>query len=373
MAVPSGQLDYVPHKHFLKRRNETQLMFDPIPIPYEPVSGLDIAALSPAGDLRRFSSLAPNHRTELPDLQQGAWVIFNDSPFILRLEAHSTNHSSHIRTLSPSEFWSVNWPGNRYKLTATLLVSAQVFRLPLIDSDAYLQRARTLNLTKWEYLFYQYMIAARTSGKRNPEEGFQTPDFTIDLPGGVVPVELKEFSRNEQERKAARLLSSQAYSTGATVEIGQRLAKAANSARSQLRSYLERHGDGPAILAVIDPCRLRHADPDHIGAVLEGHMTLRIAKRDRSVVGASREENRRRAPYDRNEILSAIAVLDFWPREGSASLTRTQVKHEEIFVNLLVYHNAHAKHPLPPSAIAQFGFPQLSFGSTVHSAVRAFA
>ncbi|MDE0530017.1 MAG: hypothetical protein OXI01_01010 [Albidovulum sp.] len=348
-------------------------MFDPTPIPYEPVSGLDITAVSLAGDLRRFRSLAPNHSTELLNLQQGDWVIHNDSPFILCLVARFANYSSNIRTLRPSEFWSFNWPGNHYKLTATLLTSAQVFNLWHINTDTYLQRALTLNLTKWEYLFYQYMIAARTSCRRITEGKSQTPDFTIVVSDGVVPVELKEFSRNEQERNEARLLSSQGNNKGATVEIGQRLAKAANSARSQLRSYLEQHGDGPAILAVIDPCRLRHADPDHIGAVLEGHMTLRIAKRDRSLVDAFRKENRRRAPYDRNEILSAIAVLCFWPKEGSASLTGIQAKHEEIVVNLLVYHNAHAKHPVPPSAIARFGFPQFSFGSPLHAAVQAFA
>lgn len=349
-------------------------MFDPIPIPYEPVSGLDIAAVSPAGDVRRFTSLAPNHRIELLDLQQGAWVVYNDSPFILRLDARSTNHSSHIRTLCPSEFWSFNWSGDHYKLIATLLISAQIFNLPSIDTDTYLQRACTLNLTKWEYLFYQYMIAARTSCRRIPEGESKTPDFTIILPGSVVvPVELKKFSRNKQESNEARLLSSQRYSVGAPVEIGHRLAKAANSARSQLKSYLDRHSDGPAILAVIDPCRLRFADPDHIGAVLEGHMTLRIAKRDRSLVGAFRDENRRRAPHARNRILSAIAVLDFWSKEGSASVSGTEAEHEEIVANLLVYHNAHAKHAVSAADIARFGFPQFSFARTDHSAVRAFA
>ena len=347
-------------------------MFGPTPIPYEPISGLDIAAVSPAGDLRRFRSLVPNHGTELLDLQQGTWRIYNDSPFILRLEARSANHLSSITSLRPSESWRFNWPSNDYTLTATLLVSAQVFPLPPIDSDTYLQRARALNLTKWEYLFCQYMIAAGTGCRRIPEGKSRTPDFTIILPDGIVPVEFKEFARNEQEQDEARLLSSQGYGEGATVEIGHRLAKTANSARPQLRSYLERHGDGPAILAVIDPCRLRHADPDHIGAVLEGHMTLQIAKRDGSLVGAFREENRHRAPYERNDILSAIAVLCYWSKEGSASLTGTQTKREEVVVNLLVYHNAHAKHLVPPSAIARFGFPQYSFGSTVHTAVQAF-
>ena len=348
-------------------------MFDPTPISYKPVSGLDIKAISPEGDLLRFNSLVPNHRTELLDLQQGVWIICNGSPFVLRLQAWSKNHFSDIRTLSPSEIWSFNSAESDCKLTATLFTSAQIFHLRTMNADAHLRRAQDLNLRKWEYLFYQYMNAARTSCRRILEKEVKTPDFEIKFPDGVVPVEFKEFSRNKLEIEEARLLSSRGYSKAASVEIGHRLAKAASSARSQLRSYLERLGDGPAILAVMDPCGLHHADPDHIGAVLEGHMTLRIAKRDRTVVGAFREENRRRAPHDRNEILSAIAVLGFWPREGSPFLAGNRSGCEEIAAELLVYHNARARHPVPPSSVARFGFPQFTFGSPLQSDVQAFA
>ena len=348
-----------------ERRQSPKVMLGPIAIPYEHLSGLDIAAVSPAGDIHRYCSLPPNRRTELLDLQQGTWVVHNDSPYILRLDACSENKSFHIRTLCPSENWSFNWPGDQLTLTATLQISAQVFHLPSMDSGTYRQRASTLKLKKWEYLFYQYMIAARTSCRRVPEGTSPTPDFTIALAEKIVPIELKEFSRNEQERKDARLLSSRGYSEVTSDEIGHRLAKAVNSSRSQLRSFLEQHGNGPAILGVIDPCGLRHGDPENIAAVLEGHIVIHIATRDGSHIGTSRKENRRRAPYARNEILSAIAVLSLATKEGSALDSGTQANYENIVANLLVYHNPHAKQPISPRVFGRFGFPPIL--SRLHS------
>ena len=347
-------------------------MLDPIAIPYQRLSGLDIAAVTPAGEIHRYCSLPPNRRTELIELHQGKWVVQNNSPYILRLDACSENQSFHIRTLCPSENWSFDWPGDQLKLTATLQISAQVFHLPSMDSDTYLQRARTLNLTKSEYLFCHYMIAARTSCRRVPEGPAPTPDFTIALAEKIVPIELKEFSRNEQEREDARLLKDRGYSDVRNDEIGHRLAKAVNSSRSQLRSFLEQHGNGPAIMGVIDPRGLRHADPENIAAVLEGHMVVHIAASDGSHIGTSRKENRRRAPHNRNENLSAIAVLILASKEGSALDSGAKGNFENIVANLLVYHNPHAKQSISPRVFARFGFPQYILGTTVPSAVQAF-
>ena len=347
-------------------------MVNPIAIPYERLSGLDIATESPVGEVRRHCSLSPNHETELTDLKPGSWVVHNDSPFIVRLNACSGNRSIQIRTLCSSESWSFDWPDDQHTLTATPQISAQVFHLPSVNSNTYLQRARILNLNRWEYLFFQYMTAARTSCRCVPECTSETPDFTIKLAERIVPVELKEFERNKQEQKDAQLLSRQGFSGVTSVEIGHRLAKLVNSSRSQLRSFLKQHGDGPAILGVIDPYRLGHAEPDHVAAVLEGHLVVRISTRDGAHFDTVRKENRRRAPHDRNEILSAIAVLGLSTKEGYALDSGTQTNYENLVANLLVYHNPHAKHPFSPGAFARYGFPQYSVDSTVHSAVQAF-
>ena len=348
-------------------------MLDPTAIPYERLSGLHITVISPAGDVRRFCTIAPNHRTELLDLQQGDWLVQNNSPFILRLGACSRRHSSHVRTLSPSEAWSFKWNHDHYQLTATLLVSAQIFQLPPPNAGTYVPRADALDFKKWENLFCRYMAAARTGCKRLDEGTRETPDFTMAIADRLVPVELKQFSRSDPEQLEAELLTRQGYSEGPTTEIGLRLAKHTNSARSQLRSFLNQHGDGPAILAVIDPYRLGHAAPDHVAAVLQGHISVRLTSDDGSHLGTLRKENRRRAPHERNTILSAIAVLCLSPKEGSPLVSETDPDSQESVANLLVYHNPHARHPISPSALAAFGFPQLSLESTVPPLVRAFA
>ena len=347
-------------------------MLNPIAIPYQRLTGLDIATVSPAGEVRRHCSLAPNRRTALTDLKQGSWIVRNDSLYTLRLDACYENQHFHIRTLCPSEYWRFPSPGDQYALTATLEISAQVLHMPSIDSDVEPKRARDLNLNRGESLFFQYMTAAGTSCRRVAEGTSKNPDFTIDLAGRLVPVELKEFERNEQEQKNARLLEGRGYSDVTSDEFGHRLAKVVNPARSQLRSFLDQHGDGPAILGVIDPYWLGHAEPDHIAAVLEGHIVVRVSTRDGSHIDTFRTENRRRAPHGRNQILSAIAVLSLMTKEGPALVWGTKPNYENIVANLLVYHNQYAKHPLSPRVFARFGFPQYSFGATVRSAVRAF-
>ena len=354
------------------RRQDPAVMLSPTLIPYERLSGLDIETESPAGEVRRHCSLAPNRETELTDLAKGSWVVRNNSPFIVRLNACSENRSIQIRTLCSSESWSFDWTDDQYTLTAKPQISAQVFPMPSVESNTYLQQARALHLNRWEYLFFQYMTAARTGCRRVPESTSQTPDFTINLAKRIVPVELKEFDRNKQEQDDARLLSRQGFSGGASVEIGHRLAKLVNSSRSQLRSFLDQHGDGPAILGVVDPYRLGHARPHHVAAVLEGHMVVRVARRDGSHIDTFRKENRRRAPHKRNAILSAIAVLNLSTKEGYALDSSKQPKYENYVANLDIYHNPHAKQPVSPSVFARFGFPQYSFGSTDHSVVQAF-
>ena len=66
-------------------------MRDWVAVPYEPLSGFDVAVVSPAGGVRCFDSLVPNRRTELLDLESGEWTVHNDSTFIcLYLAGDST-------------------------------------------------------------------------------------------------------------------------------------------------------------------------------------------------------------------------------------------------------------------------------------------
>ena len=130
-------------------------MRDWVAVPYEPLSGFDIAVVSPARVVHRFESLEPNRSTELLDLEPGAWAVHNDSPYILRLQADSGSGYCHINTVRPSEYCRFDWSDGDHKLSATLCVSAQVFHRPSMETTFTMRRAKALNLTKWEYLFYQ--------------------------------------------------------------------------------------------------------------------------------------------------------------------------------------------------------------------------
>ena len=347
-------------------------MRDWVAVQHKPLSCLDVAVVSPTGDLHRFDSLVPNRSGELVDLEPGAWTVHNDSPCILRLQADLDNSSSHINTLCPSEHCRFNWPDGGCKLTATLCTSAQVFHRPSMYTDICMQRAKALKLSKGEYLFYQYMVAARTACSRIPAGSVPTPDFTIVLSNRVVPVELKEFAPNESEKRDEELLRTRRYGDAHSTEVGHRIAKAAQSARSQLRSFIDQNGDGPAILAIMDPRALGHAYPDHLAALFEGALTIDVSVAGGSIVDVYRKEDRRRSPHERNRILSAIVVLRLCTKAGTVVRLETESGDPYVIADLLVYHNPHAEHPVCTDAFASFGFSQYVIGAadppTVHVA-----
>ena len=348
-------------------------MRDWVALPYEPLSGFDIAVVSPAGVVHRFDSLVPHRSIELLDLEPGTWTVHNDSSFILRLQADSDSGYRHINTLCPSEYCRFNWPNGGYKLTATLSISAQVFHRPSMDTDIYMQRAKTLRLTKWEYFFYQYMVAARTACSRIQDDTSKTPDFTVVLSKRTVPVELKEFSPNPDEKRNEELRRTRGYGDPHGTEVGHRIAKAAQSARSQLRSFIDQNGDGPAILAIMDTSALGHADRHHLAALFEGTLTADVSVTDGSIVNVYRKEDRRRSPHERNRILSAIAVLCSWAKAGLAVHPETESVDRYVIADLLVYHNPHAEHPLSSDVLAPLGFSQYAICDAESPAVHALS
>ena len=341
-------------------------MRDWVAVPYEPLSGVNVAVVSPAGDERRFHSLVPNLSTQLFDLEQGAWRVHNDSPFILRLQAKNEGGHSHINTLRPSEYCRFDWPHGGCKLTAIPCISAQVFHRPSMDTDIYMQRAESLKLNKWEYLFYQYMVAARTACSRIPEGPSKTSDFTVVLSDRTVPVELKGFCPNKAEKHDEELLQTRGYGCVHTTEIGQRIADSAKRARRQLRSFIHQNGEGPAILAIMDHHGLGQAYPEHLAAFFEGKLTVEVSV---DGVDVYRREDRRRFPHERNRILSAIAVLFLDGKAGLVVRSEAESGDHHVTANLAVYHNPYAKHPLSTDVFASFGFPQYLIGPAEPPAV----
>ena len=95
-----------------------------------------------------------------------------------------------------------------------------------MDADVYVQSAKSLRLTKWEYLFHQYMVAAWTACSRVPEGLSKTPDFTVVLSERIVPVELKDFFPNPDEKRNEELRRTRGYGEVQGPRMGQRIARA---------------------------------------------------------------------------------------------------------------------------------------------------
>ena len=338
-------------------------MRDWVPVRDEPLSSLDVTVVSPAGVSCRFDSFVPNQETEILVLEPGTWTVYNNTSFILCLGANSNSDTGsscrHINFLRPSECHCFDWKyeDEAWKLTGILRPSAQVFYRSSVDTDDHLQGAKALKLNKWEGLFYLYMVAAGTSCCRILEKPSKTPDFTVTLSNQTIPVEFKELSPNADEKRDKALLRTRGYGEARCSVIGHRIIKVAGRARSQLRSFFEQFGDGPGILAIFESSVLGHAEPLDLAALFEGTLTVDLSVNDSSISDVYRQEDRRRSPYDRNRILSAIAVFKYVPK-----LYSFQSEPEEFVANLTVYHNPHADSPLSVDVLASFGFPQYVVG-----------
>ena len=328
------------------------------------MSGPEVTVVAPAGVSSRFTSLIPNLRTEFARLDEGKWCIRNDSPFFLHLAAtfRSENGDGYwgLGVLRPSENFELDWQGGgeNATLTGTVLPSAQEFSGESIESDVHRREAESLNVRKWEHLFYKYLVATGASCRRIAEGATKSPDFCVSLSGQTVPIEFKEFHRSPQEQRSEALMRTRGYGEVRSSEPGHRIMKLAETARSQLHSYFKKHGLGPGILAIFDSSALGHAQPFDVAAFFEGTLTVSISVADLSIANVYRQENRRRAPYDRNRLLSAIANFSLAPRHSSL----LQPEPDEFIANLAIYHNPRAAYPLCPDLLAPLGFPQYVIG-----------
>lgn len=347
-------------------------MRDWVPVRGRPLSGFEVTIGSPAGVFSRFQSLIPNLRTEFARLDEGKWSIRNDSPFFLHLAAtfRSENGDGYrgLSVLRPCENFDLDWQGGgeNATLVGTALPSAQEFSGQTIESDVHRREAKALNLRKWEHLFYRYLAATGASCSRIAEGTAKSPDFSVSLCGQTIPIEFKEFHLNPQERRSAALMRIRGYGEVQGSEPGHRIMKLAETARSQLQCYFEQHGYGPGILAIFDSSVLGHAQPSDLAAFFEGILTVSISVADLSIASVYRRENRRRAPYDRNRLVSAIAIFDLPPKLSSL----LQPEPDEFIANLAVYHNPRAAHPLCPDLLAPLGFPQYVIADAEHPDVR---
>ena len=201
-----------------------------------------------------------------------------------------------------------------------------------------------------ELLFEAYCKELGLSCTRVAESqrhGEKTPDYLLRVGGVDIPTEIKAFEPNPDDRESRRLMRERGYGSVTSTTIGHRLALVLKRARRQLRAWNDRHAAGPALLVVTDFHGLGVGDPADIAAVLEGQITMHMVvpsdpRTSPYAAGTTREPSRE-APHDRNELISAIGVLNL-QRDGATSLS--------------VFHNPHAQYPLDNRVLTDAGIRQ---------------
>ena len=148
------------------------------------------------------------------------------------------------------------------------------------------------------------------------------------------------------------------YGDAHDIEVGQRIARSTGSARSQLRSFIDQNGDGPAILAIMDSRALGHAYPHQLAALFEGTLTVDVSVADSSI-DVYRREDRRRLP-ERNRILSAIVVLRLCTQAGPVVRLETESGDPYVIADLLVTTTRMLSIPFPEMPSHCSGFRSMS-------------
>ena len=198
-----------------------------------------------------------------------------------------------------------------------------------------------------EHLTYLLLQHLGLSPRVVPEGRERQPDLSVEIAGVEVPVEVKTFERNQQEREVA-----DEKSASVSQEIGRRLIKQLSKARGQVRAAAE--AGRPSLVIVLDPSSLGHAWPDHIAAAFVGHLTAEVELEDGHPVvrDVQRHENRRRVPPGSLRDISAVGVLHSC-LTTSPFLQRLDTSHTLAF-NLEIYHN--------PDALVPFSGDLLTLG-----------
>ena len=211
--------------------------------------------------------------------------------------------------------------------------------------------------TQSEKWFEDYRANAGIVCKRISEKNSKTPDYEITIDGQQIIVEVKEVSRNREERESDQLLSERGYGSVLSHTPGDRVRKKITDSSAQIKART--HGLYPSILVLCDlqfGCGqiAGHLDPYNIRVAMYGleqrHMAV---PRDHSVrpyaTGMSYGP-KRKMTEDHNTSISAIGVL-FTPGPNE--------------IVLHVYHNKFAAVPLDPRWLAKRGICQFKLEDEV--------
>lgn len=196
----------------------------------------------------------------------------------------------------------------------------------------------------------QFCAGAGIACERIAEGDCRMPDYKLTIDGQCIVVEVKEITRNKEERESDRLLSGRGYGEVLCNTPGDRVRKKIADSSPQIKALANRRY--PSMLVLCDIRRgcgqvSGHLDPYNVRVAMYGleqmHITL---PRDRSagphLSGMSYGPKRKMTPNASTSI-SAIGVLS---TPGPSNIV------------LHVYHNKHARIPICPDLLAPYEIDQ---------------
>lgn len=186
-------------------------------------------------------------------------------------------------------------------------------------------------LTKSEELFEEYCATHRIALKRIPSSEVRTPDYVIDL-GVRVACEVKQIELNPEERKSIKaVLSGTVFLTGG--EPGHRVRKMITDASPQIRQFT--NGEIPGLLVLFEEY-VKHTSDYNVRVAMYGFDTIFISPVLRKAEDR-KSGSKKKVTENNNTSLSAVAVLR---------------KHDDGTLHCRVFHNVHARSPLPRELLA---------------------
>lgn len=209
--------------------------------------------------------------------------------------------------------------------------------------------------TTSEKLFEDYCTRNSLRFRRVSTGTTRTPDYDVFFSRRKVVVEVKEITPNSAERVAKAALAN-GKPVVVTITPGQRIRGKISDSVPQIKSRTKHRFPGLLVLYEEGPLP-RHVDEYQIRVAMFGFESVVIAvpndpRQSPYSVGRKYGRGRKMTP-DHSTSVSAIGVL-------SASSGN---------IGLAIYHNPHAKIPLPPELVAQYDIPQFKLADAPHDEI----
>ena len=199
-----------------------------------------------------------------------------------------------------------------------------------------------------ELLFEDYCTRAGIDWKHIEEkDGAKTPDYELVIDDQTIIAEVKEITKNKEERESDRLLKERGYGNALGGRPGARVRKKITNSSPQIKARTA--GRHPGILVLYDNGQIAgHLDQYHIMTAMYGLEVVDVAvPRDPSIRPyrtGTRFGPSKKMTDDANRSISAIGAL--------------VVTAPDRVIQLRVYHNSFAAVPVEPALLTRRGIVQ---------------